>query len=672
DANAPNYLATLEELVHIELEFRWKAEDAKQRISLEDYLQRFEQLNRPEIVKRLVQQEVRLRTAIGDTPVGAEYQKRFQDVTLDFPTVQQGQQDTGQVAVGKADTRREMATIMPDRAPVAGPGYSATLPGVGMTQSDIVLDLETVPGYDLLGELGRGGMGVVYKARDQKLKRIVALKMILSGAHASDEDMQRFQTEAEAVARLQHPNIVQIYEVGEHEGKPYIALEFADSGSLDKVLTGKPQNAEESAQLIETLARAIEVAHQQAIIHRDLKPANILLTEEGEPKITDFGLAKRMDEDSNQTKSGAVMGTPSYMAPEQAASKAETLGPAADTYALGAVLYHMLAGRPPFQAETQLDTLMQVIEDEPLPLRRLVSSVPVDLETICLKCLQKDIHRRYERAEELAEDLRRFLAGEPIQARPVSMVERSWKWARRRPAVAGMISVSAAALVGLILFGLSYNTQLKKQRDASRLQTKTAIELKQISELRETETYRLKNEAEQARLETLQRMAYSNVDTGVQLQKAGNLPESLIWFADALRLDQGIPDRERIHRQRIAQMVSVSFRPKHVWFPPTPTANLWGTPGLTDVRFSPDFQKVVASTADGVIYLWDIDSGKMTGEPLEHEGAVSDIAFDHTGNLLAAAVLLVGGEEPTGKTIIWDLSTGKQLKEKYRQDRGTA
>ncbi|MEC7566386.1 MAG: serine/threonine-protein kinase, partial [Planctomycetota bacterium] len=604
DANAPNYLATLEELVHIELEFRWKNRSPLKRIELEEYLDRFESLNQPEIVNRLIQQEVRLRTTVGETPVAAEYQNRFENVVVDFPTIKQGEQDTGKVAVEKVDTRREMPTMMPDRDPVAGPGDSATLPGVGMTQPDIVLDLETVPGYDLLGELGRGGMGVVYKARDQKLKRIVALKMILSGAHASDEDMQRFQTEAEAVARLQHPHIVQIYEVGEHEGKPYIALEFADSGSLDKVLSGTPQNAQESAQMIETLARAIDVAHQQSIIHRDLKPANILLTADGEPKITDFGLAKRMDEDSHQTKSGAVMGTPSYMAPEQAASKAETLGPAADTYALGAILYHMLAGRPPFQAETQLDTLMQVIEDEPLPLRRLISSVPVDLETICLKCLQKDIHRRYGTAEELAEDLRRFLAGEPIQARPISMVERSWKWARRRPAVAGMISVSAAALVGLVLFGLSYNTQLKKQRDASRLQAKTAIELKQISELRETETYRLKNEADQARLETLQRMAYSNVETGEQLQKAGDLSASLVWYADALRLDQGSPDRERIHRQRLAQMISASFRPKHIWFPETPSAALGiDHPGLTNVGFSPDFQKVVASTSDGVIYL---------------------------------------------------------------------
>ena len=266
------------------------------------------------------------------------------------------------------------------------------------------------------------------------------------------------------------PNIVQIFEVAEHEGRPYIALEFADGGSLDQKIAGTPQNASESAQLVETLARAMQQAHDNEIIHRDLKPANILLTADGEPRITDFGLAKRLDEDSSQTKSGAVMGTPSYMAPEQAASTSDTLGPAADTYALGAILYHMLTGRPPFQAETQLDTIMQVIAEEPVAPRKLNSSLPVDLETICLKCLEKDVHRRYESAEALAEDLRRFGAGEPIQARPVSAITRGLKWARRRPAVAGMIGISAAALMALVAGGLWYNAQLVKERDVAQPQ----------------------------------------------------------------------------------------------------------------------------------------------------------------------------------------------------------
>ena len=359
----------------------------------------------------------------------------------------------------------ELATIPPGSVPdsdnLPNSDDFPTVPVDAQEQTEVVLKKDFVPGYDLLGELGRGGMGVVYQARDQKLKRLVAVKMILGGVHASQEDMQRFQTEAEAVAKLQHPNIVQIFEVGEYQGNPYISLEYQQGGGLDQKIAGKPQNIEESAKLIETLSRAMEVAHQQEIIHRDLKPANILLSSEGEPKITDFGLAKRMDDDSNQTKTGAVMGTPSYMPPEQASSSIETLGPAADTYALGAILYHLLTGRPPFQSETQLDTLMQVISDDPVPPSRLNSNVPADLETICLKCLQKDIKRRYTTAAALAEDLRRFQTGEPIAARPVSALERGWKWARRRPAVAGMIGVSALALISLIAGGLWYNAQLQ-------------------------------------------------------------------------------------------------------------------------------------------------------------------------------------------------------------------
>ena len=494
DVNAPNYLATLEELVHIELEFRWKNRSPLKRVELEDYLERFESLNQPEIVNRLVQQEVRLRTAIGETPVAEEYQDRFENVAVDFPTVPQAQQDTGQADQAQEDTGREMPTIMPPASELPDSHEDATMAGPEAVIDDFVVDTDAVPGYDLLGELGRGGMGVVYKARDQNLKRTVALKMILSGAHASDEDMQRFQIEAEAVAKLQHPNIVQIYEVSEHEGRPYIALEFADGGSLDQKIAGKPQDQQESAELIETLSGAMQLAHENDIIHRDLKPANILLTTDGEPRITDFGLAKRMDEDSNQTKSGAVMGTPSYMAPEQAGGKSETLGPATDTYALGAILYHLLTGRPPFQAATQLDTIMQVLTEEPVAPRKLNPALAVDLETICLKCLEKDVHRRYESAAALGEDLRRFQSGEPILARPVTVVERSWKWAKRRPAVAGMISVVVLALVSLIAGGLWYNAQLVTERNIAQKQRK-------LAETRETEAkLAQQKEAEQRKL----------------------------------------------------------------------------------------------------------------------------------------------------------------------------
>jgi serine/threonine-protein kinase len=295
-----------------------------------------------------------------------------------------------------------------------------------------------VPGYEILGELGRGAMGVVYQARQTKLNRLVALKMVLAGGHASEGDLTRFATEAEAIARLQHPNIVQVYEVGAHEGRPYFSLEFCAGGSLDRKLGGTPLPPLEAARLVETLARAMHAAHRAHVIHRDLKPANVLLLADGTPKITDFGLAKKLDE-VGQTQSGAVMGTPSYMAPEQAGGKKE-IGPAADVYALGAILYECLTGRPPFKAATPLDTILQVLSDEPVPPSQLQSKTPRDLETICLKCLHKEAGKRYATAEALADDLGRFQRGEPIAARPVGWLERGWRWCRRNPALAGALA----------------------------------------------------------------------------------------------------------------------------------------------------------------------------------------------------------------------------------------
>src|SRR5262249_17925913 len=251
-------------------------------------------------------------------------------------------------------------------------------------------------------------------------------------------ELARFRTEAEAIARMQHPNIVQIYEVGEQGGLPYFSLEFCGGGSLEKKLSGTPLPPHESAALVEALARAMDAAHQKGVIHRDLKPANVLLAEDGTPKITDFGLAKKLDE-AGQTASGAVMGTPSYMAPEQAGGKA--VGPLADVYALGAILYECLTGRPPFKAATPLDTIMQVISEEVVSPSLLSPQVPRDLETICLKCLQKEPAKRYTTAQALADDLRRFLAGEPIVARPVGWLERVWKWSHRRPAAAALLAV---------------------------------------------------------------------------------------------------------------------------------------------------------------------------------------------------------------------------------------
>ncbi|MHB1426446.1 MAG: protein kinase domain-containing protein [Gemmataceae bacterium] len=311
-----------------------------------------------------------------------------------------------------------------------------------------------VANYEILGVLGRGAAGVVYKARQIGLKRLCALKMLLAGIHASPRELLRFSTEAEAVARFHHPNIVQVYEVGKQDGLPYFSLEYVEGGSLAQKIAGKPLPAREAAQLLEMLARAMQYAHEQHILHRDLKPANILITINGIPKITDFGLAKRLEEneESSKTRTGTLMGTPSYMAPEQAEGRTRDIGPLSDQYALGAILYEMLTGRPPFLGATLLDTLHQVRTHEPVSPSRLLPKVPRDLEIICLKCLQKEPAKRYANAGELADDLKRFLVGEPIRARPVSAPERMWRWCRRNPRTAAL---SAAVLLLLALLAVS-------------------------------------------------------------------------------------------------------------------------------------------------------------------------------------------------------------------------
>ena len=336
--------------------------------------------------------------------------------------------------------------------------YEVNLDTSKVRRMPAFLDWPTVPGYDILQRLGEGGMGVVYKARHHGLKRLVALKMIRGGSQARAEHFSRFRGEAEAVARLRHPHIIQIYDIGEAAGLPFVALELLDGGGLNDRLAGTPQPGRQAAELMATLARAVHVAHLAGIVHRDLKPTNVLYTSDGVPKITDFGLAKRIDSDDGQTESGQIMGSPSYMAPEQARGDSRNVGPAADVYALGAILYEMLTGRPPFKGATAMETVRQVLDDDPVTPSRLVPRVPRDLETICLKCLHKDPAKRYESAQALADDLERYIRGEPILARRIAFWVRGGKWARRHPVAAMLVILATLAIPGGFLGALQFQS----------------------------------------------------------------------------------------------------------------------------------------------------------------------------------------------------------------------
>jgi tetratricopeptide (TPR) repeat protein len=324
--------------------------------------------------------------------------------------------------------------------------------------------LPYIPGYEVEAVLGRGGMGVVFRARHLRLNRPVAIKTVLDGGYAGPRERARFQREAEAVAALRHPNVVQVYDVGEEQGRPYLAMELIEGGSLAQRLSGTPKSAHAAAALVAMMADAMQAAHDAGIVHRDLKPANVLLAD-CTPKISDFGLARRLEGEAGLTQSGVPVGTPSYMAPEQARGQTNAVGPAADVYALGAILYECLTGRPPFRAATAAETIQQVISQEPAPPSRLNDKVPHDLDTICLKCLSKEPDRRYASAAALAEDLRRFGEGRPIRARHVGWAERSWRWGRRNPMAAALLA-TAVALVALAGGGGAWIVHQRAERRA--------------------------------------------------------------------------------------------------------------------------------------------------------------------------------------------------------------
>jgi len=527
----------------------------------------------------------------------------------------------------------------PRRAGGADP--YATLP-TNAVATGVHVPSQSPEGYEILGELGRGGMGVVYKARQVKLRRIVALKMILAAGHAHHSELERFRTEAEAIARLQHPHIVQIYEVGEHDGLPYFSLEFCGGGSLEKKLAGTPQAPEVAATLVEKISRAVQAAHDHGVIHRDLKPGNILLQisdgrlqienqqadgpdqsaicnlQSAIPKITDFGLAKKLDE-AGQTQSGSIMGTPSYMAPEQAAGMSKQLGPACDIYALGAILYEVLTGRPPFKAATALETLMQVTSDEPVPPGRLQPKLPRDLETICLKCLRKEPEKRYGSALELAEDLKRFRNGEPVRARATGQLERAWRWCRRNPAVAAsLLTVVLALLAGTVVSAV-----FGWRAEAARVAEAEHAHQEKVA----------KQEADQARRDAQRQLIELCGASGLAAASDGDHSLALLWFARAVQLANDDPRQEELNRIRIANWLRQVCLPEGTFAVPGFRQNL---DRFRAFQFSPDGNYLLVAASTGDCLVWDRRRGRLVPLP---DGAAKGVAaaWQPRSKLLAIA-----------------------------------
>jgi WD40 repeat protein len=516
-----------------------------------------------------------------------------------------------------------------------------------------------VVGYELLGQVGRGGMGIVYKARQIGLGRIVALKTLGSGLADDAELLARFRTEAAALAQLQHPNIVQVHEIGTCSAGPYFTMEFAAGGNLAEHWKGQPQPAAAAARLLATLARAIHAAHERGIIHRDLKPANILIQladdriqnaqgnseddpptvvtsaianlQSAIPKITDFGLARRIDDAGSLTLTGQVLGTPGFMAPEQASGLSNAVGPAVDIYALGALLYVALTGGPPYRGTTGVETVHLMLSHEPVPPSRLRPEVPRDLDTICLKCLEKEPQRRYASARDLADDLDRFCAGEPIRARPIPAWEHAWKWMRRRPATAALaFAVVAVALVGFALVFWQW-------RRAEAAYALSEEERERVAHIASAEA-RARREAQRLSSQLL-------LERGVGLCEAGDCGPGLLWLMRSLEV---APEDDIELRHSVRQLLGGWRGQLH----PLQFA-LTHSKSVNFVAFSHDGRVLVTVSRDQ-LYRWDATNGESLGPPLPHSDSIDALALSPTSNVCA-----IGCRDGTVRQ--WDTVTGQLI-----------
>jgi WD40 repeat protein len=499
--------------------------------------------------------------------------------------------------------------------------------------------------YEILELIATAGMGLVYRARQVSLDRVVALKMVRPGGR-EPEDLERFlHTEARAVAGLDHPHIVPIYDFGTHDGEPFFSMKLLD-GDLARRLHSEPRpSGSDAARLMATVARAVHHAHQRGILHRDLKPSNILLDEDGRPHVADFGLAKRVEGDSAASLSGSVTGTPSYMAPEQAAA-APVLTTAVDVYGLGAILYELLTGRPPFRAATPLDTILLAISQEPPRPRALNPHADRDLETICLKCLEREPARRYGSAEALADDLERWLRGEPILARPASTWEQLAKWAKRRPGVAALLGVAAAlllAMLGVLAWGwqqASSAQQLEKQKADAEADARRAAQKEADAEKRRA--------AEAARGERLVQ-AHLALEKGTNRIDRGEIAAGMLWLVRGLEV---APDDAADLRRSLRTLLGGWTRDV-----PSLKAVAPHDGRVNTIVFSPDGKKVLTASDDKTARLWDAATGKPLTEPLRHDGPVDWAVFSPDG-----ATVVTANRDDGAHLWRWDAATGKRLR----------